>query len=205
MGLRLTILSWWTPTWVIGKELDNVFQATTTALKSLLADYSPEKPTQSVKEISQKSKKTVDQKRASMAVEHAALIEALATAIGREETLRLGREALFEVGKKLGMETRDKLGVSNDPKDLIKAATILYRVLGIEFRIEGSDMTRATLIVDHCALSRQYSEFTCRVLSATDEGVIRGLNPRANMEFKEVLTSGCRNCKAQIEFNKTEA
>jgi len=199
MGLRLTILSWWTPRWIISKELDHVSLTTTMALKSLLAAYALEKQTQSI-ENKCRSSKTVEQKRASMAAEHASIVEALVTAIGREETLRLGREALFEVGKRLGLESRGKLGVGSNPKDLIKAATILYRVLGIEFNVELSDKNRATLVVDRCALSKHYSEFTCRVLSATDEGVVKGLDPHANMEFKEVLTSGCQKCRAQIEF-----
>jgi hypothetical protein len=199
MGLKLTILCWWTPKWVISRELDHVSQATTTALKSLLATYVPKSQTQSIAQKSQRLK-TAEQKRASMALEHTELLEALAKAIGREEALRRGRDALFELGKQLGVETRVRLGVDSDPKDLIKAATILYRVLGIDFKVELSKKTRATLIVDRCALSPHYSEFTCKVLSATDEGVVKGLNPNANMSFKEVLTSGCKNCIAQIEF-----
>ena len=198
MGLRLKILSWWTPTWVISRELDNVFQVTTMALKSLLAAHALEIQTKGSEEKG--VPKSVEQKRASMAAEHAMLVEALANAIGFEEALRLGREALFGVGKQLGMASRGKLGVGSNPKDLIKAATILYRVLGIEFKIERSDKTRATLIVHRCALSQYYSEFTCKVLSATDEGVVKGLNPHVNMAFAEVLTSGCQNCRAQIEF-----
>ncbi len=135
-----------------------------------------------------------------MAKQHEELVEALASALGREKALELGRKALFEVGRNLGIESRAKLGVGNNPKDLIKAAKILYRVLGIDFTVETSEKTQATLVVSRCALSRQYSEFTCRVLSATDEGVVKGLEPHANMTFKEVLTSGCRNCRAKIEF-----
>ncbi len=198
MGLKLTILSWWTPKWVLSRELDHVSQVTTAALRSLLASYALEKRSGAIEESRQS--KTLEQKRADMAKQHAAMVEALATALGREKALELGREALFEVGKNLGIESRAKLGVGNSPKDLINAAKILYRVLGIDFTIEMSTKTRATLVVSRCALSQQYSEFTCRVLSATDEGVFKGLEPQANMAFKEVLTSGCGNCRAQIEF-----
>jgi len=198
MGLKLTILSWWTPKWVISRELDHVSQVTTAALRSLLASYALEKRS-GVIDGSQQSK-TLEQKRTDMAKQHVALVEALASALGREKALELGREALFEVGKNLGIESRAKLGVGNNPKDLIKAAKILYRVLGIDFVVETSENTRATLVVSRCALSQQYSEFTCRILSATDEGVVKGLEPYASMAFKEVLTSGCGNCRAQIEF-----
>ncbi len=198
MGLKLTILSWWTPKWVLSRELDHVSKVTTAALRSLLISYALEKRGGAIEESRQS--KTLEQKRADMAKQHAAMVEALATALGREKALELGREALFEVGKNLGIESRAKLGVGNNPRDLINAAKILYRVLGIDFTIEMSTKTRATLVVNRCALSQQYSEFTCRVLSATDEGVVKGLEPQANMAFKEVLTSGCGNCRAQIEF-----
>ncbi len=198
MGLKLTILNWWTPKWIISRELDHVFQVTTDALKSLLASYALEKQSSAIDWNPQS--KTLEQRRTNMAKQHAKLVEALASALGREKALELGRKALFEVGRNLGIESRAKLGVGNNPKDLIKAAKILYRVLGIDFTVETLENTRATLVVSRCALSQQYSEFTCRVLSATDEGVVKGLEPHANMTFKEVLTSGCRNCRAQIEF-----
>jgi hypothetical protein len=200
MGLRLRVLCRWTPNWVLSRELDHVSRVTADALKSLIATYAPNNLTQNGNVTH--SSKTVEEKRSLMAAEHAMLVEALATAIGREETLQLAREVLFKVGQNLGMESRGKLGVGSDPKDLIRAATILYRVIGIEFNIESSDRTRATLVVDRCALSQHYSELTCKVLSATDEGVVKGLNPHVNMVFKEVLTSGCPKCRAQIEFMK---
>ncbi len=110
----------------------------------------------------------------------------------------------FWLGKNLGKQTRSKLGVSDNPKDLIKAAKILYRVLGIEFHLEWIDNSNATAIITKCALAEQYSKLTCEVLSATDEGVINGLQPKVTMKFKEYMTSGCKNCKADIQFNEKE-
>ena len=199
MGLRLIILSWWTPNWVISRELDHVSRVTTAALKSLLATYAPHSQIQTEEDATPPSK-TVEEKRSSMAAEHTMLVQALATAVGEDKAIKLGREALFEVGKRLGMETRSKLGVSSDPQDLIRAATILYRILGIKFSVEWSNKEQATLVVNYCALAQQYSELTCRVLSATDEGVVKGLDPNAIMAFEEVMTSGCPKCRAQIKF-----
>ena len=199
MGLRLTILGLWTPKWLISRELDHVSNVTTAALKSLLAAHTPINQTQT-KENTIQSIKTVEEKRFAMAAEHTALVQALATFVGQDKAIKLGREALFEVGKNLGMETRGKLGVSNNPKDLIRAATILYRILGIKFSLEWSNKEQATLVVDHCDLAQHYSELTCRVLSATDEGVVKGLDPNAIMAFEEVMTSGCPKCRAQIKF-----
>ena len=111
---------------------------------------------------------------------------------------------MFSVGVKLGKQTRSKLGVSDNPKDLTKAAKILYRVLGIEFHLEWLDNSNAKAIINRCALAEQYSKLTCEVLSATDEGVIKGLQPNVTMKFEEYMTSGCKNCRADIHFNEKE-
>jgi hypothetical protein len=111
---------------------------------------------------------------------------------------------LFLVGQRLGIETRVKLGVGDNPKDLERAAKILYRVLGIEFHLQWLDGKNANAIIDRCALAQKYSVLTCEVLSATDEGVINGLQPNVTMKFKEYMTSGCKNCRAELHFNKKE-
>ena len=76
--------------------------------------------------------------------------------------------------------------------------------MGIEFHLEWIDNSNATAIIDKCALAEQYSKLTCEVLSATDEGVINGLQPKVTMKFKEYMTSGCKNCRANIQFNEKE-
>jgi hypothetical protein len=95
--------------------------------------------------------------------------------------------------------------VGESREDLIRAAKILYRVLGIDFQFELHNSKDATIIVDECALSKKYSELTCKVLSATDEGVIKGLQPSCSMNFTEFMTSGCSKCRASIIFNKESA
>ena len=155
-------------------------------------------------EIDQKEPppRSVEEKRAKMANDHKILVESLVKALGQEKAVKIGREALFKAGEKLGTETRLRLGVGNSRGDLIKAARILYRVLGINFRVEWQDQTHANLIVDRCELASNYSELTCTVLSATDEGVVKGLNPNMNMKFERWLTSGCNNCVARISQKK---
>jgi hypothetical protein len=204
VGLRLLILSWWTPKYLIRKELENISDRTTTTLETLISKYA-------IKEIDNTNPKqqpptSIQVQRATMAQTQAKLVETLEAAVGHEEAVKLGREALFSVGQGLGKLTRSKLGVSGNPKDLTKAAKILYRVLGIDFHIEWLDNSsaRARVIVDSCALAGQYSKLTCEVLSATDEGVINGLQPNVTMKFKEFMTSGCKNCRADIYFNEKE-
>ena len=198
MGLKLLFLSWWTPKSIIYKELGRVDALTTDALEALLKNYSHynNKEEESKKEAS--SEGSIEQRRDIMALRHTNLVNSLAEVLGKEEAIRLGREAMFKVGEKLGNETRQKLGVGRSLQDLIKAARILYRVLGIDFEVELQAPNTAILVINRCALAANYSELTCQVLSATDEGTIRGLNKSMNMTFTERITSGLPKCKARI-------
>jgi hypothetical protein len=202
VGLRLLILNWWTPKYIIRRELESISEKTTTALKALVSKYAT-KPAD-VANQNQQSSANIEEQRAFMAQTQAKLVEALVSAVGREEAVRLGRETLFLVGQNLGKQARSRLGVGDSPNDLAKAAKILYRVLGIEFRLQWHDQSSATVIIDKCALAQQYSKLTCEVLSATDEGVIKGLQPNLTMKFKEYLTGGCKNCLADMNLNGKE-
>lgn len=201
MGFRLLILSWWTPECVIRRELENISDRTIGALTELVYKYAAK-----VEIASQKKQQSlsIQEQRAIMAQTHTKLVETLVAMVGQEEAVILGREALFSVGLNVGELTRNKLGVGDNPKDLTKAAKILYRILGIEFHLEWLDNSNATAIIDRCALAEQYSKLTCEVLSATDEGVISGLQPNVTMKFKEYMTSGCQNCRACIHFHEKE-
>ena len=139
-----------------------------------------------------------------MAQTHVKLVEKLEATLGHEKAVTLGREALFLVGENLGKQTHNRLGIGDNSNDLTKAAKILYRVLGIDFHIEWLDKSNAKVVIDRCALAEHYSKLTCEVLSATDEGVIKGLQPNAQMQFREYMTSGCKKCKADIHFNEKE-
>ena len=202
MGLRLILLSWWTPKYLIRKELENISDKTTTALKALISKYAT-KTVDSANQNQQPST-NIQERRATMAQNQAKLVETLESAIGHEEAVRLGREVLFLVGRNLGKEARSRLGVGDSPNDLSRAAKILYRVLGIKFHIEWHNQSSATVIIDQCALAQQYSKLTCEVLSATDEGVIKGLQPNLTMKFKKYMTSGCKNCWADINLDGKE-
>ncbi len=202
MGLRLLVLSWWTPKYIIRRELENISDKTTTALETLISKHTIQK-TDTANQKQQRPT-NIQEQRAAMAQTHAKLVEELKAAVGHEEAVKLGREALFLVGQNVGKQTRGRLGVSDNPNDLTKAAKILYRVLGIEFHLEWSDQSNATVIIDRCALAENYSKLTCQVLSATDEGVLNGLQPKVTMKFKEYMTSGCKNCLADIRLNEKE-
>ncbi len=202
MGLRLLVLSWWTPKYVIRRELENISDKTTTALETIISKCAVTKA--NVANQKQRRPTNIQEQRAAMAETHAKLVETLQAAVGQEEAVKLGREALFLVGQNVGKQTRGRLGVSDNPNDLTKAAKILYRVLGIEFHLEWNDQLSGTVIIDRCALAEKYSKLTCQVLSATDEGVLNGLQPKVTMNFKEYMTSGCKNCRADIHLSEKE-
>lgn len=201
MGLRLLILSRWTPQFVVRRELSNVSNQTISALEALLATYGPQE-TDNVAREKPLPQTSIEGQRATMAQTHAQLVDALEAAVGREQAVKLCREALFTVGQNLGRETRGRLGVGNSQKDLIRAAKILYRVLGIGFELERVGNTNVKLTIDRCALVEQYSKLTCEVLSATDEGAITGLQPNASMRFRQYMTDGCGKCTADIQFRE---
>ncbi len=197
MGLRLTLLDWWTPKQLVYRELDRVATKTTNALKEVIKNNTSIQVGGEDLHLSG----SLEQRRTAMTKLHKALVEALIEAVGKDQAITLGREALFRVGRELGDESRRRLGVQK-PNDLVKAANIMYRVLGIEFRVNWTDKTKAVLTVHHCALAKEYSELTCQILSATDEGTINGLMPNVRMQFKDKLTGGCSTCTAEITLEE---
>jgi hypothetical protein len=201
MGLRLNLLYLWTPNYIIRRELRNLDSQTTDALTSLLAAHASQN---AVTTIKPQTSKSVKEQRAFMAQTHSKLVEALAAAVGHDKAVALGRESLYRVGLALGKQTRSKLGVGTNQNDLVKASKILYRVLGIDFHIEWTNQTDAVAVIERCALSEHYSKLTCEVLSATDEGVISGLQPKVKMHFTQTITGGCQNCRANLNFQPKE-
>jgi predicted ArsR family transcriptional regulator len=198
LGVRLLFLSWWTPKYIIYRELCRVDALTTDMLESLLNKYSPNNK-EEISKNGSSSGESIEEKRTAMAVKHSNLVKSLAEVLGKEEAIRLGREAMFKVGQELGNEACQRLGVGRSLKDMIRAAKILYRVLGIDFEVEQNP-NNTILIVNRCTLAANYSELTCQVLSATDEGTIRGLNQKMSMTFTEKITGGKPKCKATVTF-----
>lgn len=201
MSLRLRVASRWLPKSILLRALECVDELTTGALDALLEEYAPA----SLKEV-QGGKAPMagglDERRAIMANAHNLRVAALVDALGREEAVRLGRCLLFQVGMRLGQEARLRLGVGDSVGDILRAARVLYRVLGIDFEVQWEGKNRALLVVNRCALAAHYSEVACLVLSAADEGVIQGLNPRVSMAFQERITAGAPKCMARLKLDK---
>jgi hypothetical protein len=199
MGAKLTLLWIWTPKTVIKTELAKVDHATTNALLETIKTYAPN--TEIKANFSRSG--SVEERRQQMAKTHVTLVEALVNAVGEERAVQLGRDALFAACTKLGQETRRRLCVKTQA-DIVKASKVIYRVLCIDATLTWQNTEVATLTVHRCALAQEYTELTCQVLSAADEGVFNGLRPKATMAFSEKLTGGCQKCVAALKFRGDE-
>jgi len=201
MSLRLALASWWTPKRVLAEMLDRVEKSTIAALDGLLENHAPA-ALAALRAAERAPEGGLPARRAAMASAHNARVHALVAALGREEAISEGREALFPVGVMLGQEARDKLGPVDSPRDLERAARLLYKALGIDFTLEKLADGGMMMRVHRCALAGYYTAESCAVLSAADEGVVRGLNPEFKMQFEQRMTDGPAECLARIEEDK---
>ncbi len=200
MTLRLRMLALWTPERILVGEVDRVAALTIAALDRLLEERVPGYQRAADAPL----EGGLEERRAAMARSQCARVAALLEALGREEAVRAGRKALFPVGEQLGREARERLGAGGGIGDLVRAAKILYRVLGIRFRVTEGRAGETKLCIDRCALAEHYSREACMILSAADEGVVRGLNPAVRMEFMERITEGARECVARLTLGGGE-
>jgi len=197
MSLKLWVASAWTPRRALGEMLDSVATGTMAALDGLLEMQAPGR-LGAVRGADQPVDGNLERRRAAMASAHNARVKALVEALGRDRAVEAGRKALFPIGKRLGEEARERLGVGDGPDDLERAARILYRALGIDFTLEKREGGTMLMRVHRCALSHHYTEESCLILSAADEGVVAGLNPRYAMRFQQRMTGGPAECRALI-------
>ena len=193
MSIRLKIASFWLPDFILKRELDNVAMKTIEGLDDILKQYVPGKVVINDEILGG----NLEERRSMMANAHNKRVKILIQELGHEKAVKIGRNVMFEVGYKLGQEASRKLGARNSFEDLELAARILYKVLGIEFKIENKD-GNMIMVVTRCALSKYYSPESCMILSAADEGVVRGLNENMGMQFKERITEGAHECIACI-------
>ncbi|MEN4018653.1 MAG: L-2-amino-thiazoline-4-carboxylic acid hydrolase [Methanobacterium sp.] len=194
MNIPLKIASLWLPDFILKKELDNVAIKTINGLNDVLKQHAPEKIIDKKDEV---LKGSLEERRTIMTKAHNRRVKALIEELGYENAIKFGRKAMFKVGYQLGRDARLKLGVGDDFKDLELAARVLYKILGIEFKIENKG-GNIIMVVNRCALSKYYTREACMVLSAADEGVVSGLNENVDMQFKERITEGASECIARI-------
>lgn len=199
MSARLVLASLWLPPWIARRELERVEKATGEALARLLTAADVAAPAAETPS----GPRDVAARRRAMAVRHTAMIAQLVAARGRDAAISEARAALYVEGVRLGGEARARLGMRATRRDLLRAAHILYRVLGIDFRAAWTPDETACVEIGRCALSRAYSPDACHALSATDAGVVAGLWPGARLEFSERMTEGRPSCIARLTLPKT--
>jgi hypothetical protein len=182
-------------------ELKDVYYQTNQALDTLLE----KNKIKNLNETSENKKLDnikLEKLRKKMADDHKNKITKLIEVLGKEAAITQARRELFKVGFKIGTKARSKLGVGDSFSDFSKAVKILYKILGIEIELNLLGNNQVIMYVNRCSLSDFYSDITCQTLSAADEGMIHGLNPKYNMSFKEKITCGSPRCMAEISINK---
>ena len=194
MSIKLLLLSIWMPEFILINELEKTSEITNKYLDMLLKRYSIPIPT-----VKKPLKGNLKERRLIMAADHNIRVKSLIDGLGFEDALKIGRTELFKTGHIMGCDARKRLGVKT-VKDAIVAARILYRVLGINFTTEenGKDVV---LRIKSCELATQYSPETCKIMSAADEGVLKGLNKKMSMKFTKRITEGAEECTARISIN----
>ena len=202
MSLKLRLASIWLPKSTLIHELERISKLTITALDSTLQAYGPE-DLEIIRRNEKPMQGNLNEMRTFMCLAHNSRVAALVKALGKEKAIKVSRQIMFNVGRQLGQEVRTRLKVGSSVNDLLRAAKVLYKILGIRFEFNKKGDDKGVLCVDRCFLADHYSEDACLVLSAVDEGVVRGLNPQIRMEFKERLTTGRPACIAQLYFSFT--
>ncbi|MGZ4110684.1 MAG: hypothetical protein ACXVP7_13490, partial [Actinomycetota bacterium] len=95
--------------------------------------------------------------------------------------------------ERLGRRVRLALGVRTTA-DALDVAHRLYGLIGIE--LTGGD--RGQVVVSRCAFAARYSPDVCRVMSASDAGMLAGLTDGGRLTFTERITTGSAACLATL-------
>lgn len=204
MNFKLFLLSIWIPQYFLKKELNQLAEKTLNQLDNLLKIHCPD-TYQKIPKLTFPLKGNLEEIRSKMARSHNIRVNALSDALGPEETVKIARPLMFKTGQEMGLDIKNRLGLKDNLNDLIKAAHILYQVLGIEFKFQKESNgapyhLKSCIIISHCSLANYYLPLTCQVLSGADEGVVSGLNSKVGMFFKKRITEGEPACIAAIEI-----
>jgi len=201
MSFRLKVASAMATRSLLERELGRVAEMTTAELDGMVEEHAPG-ALDALRSEDRPMEGDLEAKRRAMADAQRRRVAALVDAMGEDAAVEEGRRRMGPVGERLGSEARKRLGVDTSMEDLVAAARFLYKVLGIDFTVEEHRDTSVTLHIQRCGLSEGYDGVTCRLMSATDEGMVRGLNPAARLEFRHRLTEGASECVADIELRR---
>ena len=101
---------------------------------------------------------------------------------------------LYRAARGLGGRLRLQLGVRT-PAEVMAAARIIYRQLGIDFR--GS--ADGEIVIPRCFFASVYTPRVCALVSSLDRGLLAGLAGGGELRFAHRLTEGACCCRAHFE------
>ncbi len=107
------------------------------------------------------------------------------------------KRQLYDGAFRFGERLREELRIDSR-KDALKAARLLYRAIGIDFRCSES----GEVIINRCYFSNIYSCEVCWIISSLDEGLIAGLSAGGRLWFVSRITEGSSSCIGAIEFER---
>ena len=99
----------------------------------------------------------------------------------------------YRVGKRLR-----KIFHLRKPTDITRFTFWLYRNIGIQ--MEGN--IPGKICVTECFFSHHYTPAICRVASALDDGIIKGLAGDGILHFQQRITEGCQYCLATFKTSE---
>lgn len=100
---------------------------------------------------------------------------------------------LYESSYRIGHELRKKIGL-HSADDVLGALSIIYKVLGINFRSNlNGDVT-----ISRCFFSSYYNSETCRLISNLDRGLVAGISGGWQFDFTDRITAGNDCCRARL-------
>jgi hypothetical protein len=112
---------------------------------------------------------------------------------GDQAAAATARTHLYVAAADLGGSLRRQLGLRR-AQDALRALSLLYRHIGIDFRPAGP----ADVEVTRCSFAGVYDERVCGLMSALDEGVAAGLSAGWQLRFTQRLTGGASCCRASF-------
>jgi hypothetical protein len=107
------------------------------------------------------------------------------------EVCRRLRELGEVFGRRIGGDLRLR-----SRSDAMRAGRLLYGFLRTDFR----GTAEGEIIIRRCHFNGFYAPSTCNLMSALDEGILRGLAGGGTLTFVSRLTEGSGACRAHFDF-----
>lgn len=117
-------------------------------------------------------------------------------ALKEDEEGQALQERLFAGAQRYGALWRRRFRLTTR-EEAMRAARVLYRAIGIEFRGDAE----GAIEISRCFFSCYYTPEVCRLISALDAGVLSGLSGGGKLVFVRRITEGADCCQARMEWN----